>query len=336
MSAESLLNCLSKALKARSGLSEPLHESAFRLFNGFLEGEPDLVADLYGRTVVLYNFAEEPLRAQPKLQTALEFYRCQMPWLQAVLLKTRAAPDQQGRRGILLLGEQPDRKIRENGVWYALDLTLNRDASFYLDTRALRAWAKQNLAGLRVLNTFAYTGSLGVAALAGGASRVVQLDLSRRFLALAQTSCTLNDFPIQKTDYIHADFFPGVASLKRQGEQFDCVFLDPPFFSSTAGGRVDLVTQAGRLINKVRPLVSDGGWLAVINNALFLSGVHFMALLEALCADGYLHIDTLLPVPEDCSAYPDTRVRSLPVDPAPFNHSTKIVLLKVKRKLVNL
>lgn len=37
-----------------------------------------------------------------------------------------------------------------------------------------------------MLNTFAYTGSLGVAACAGGTRRVVQVDLNRRFLDLAR------------------------------------------------------------------------------------------------------------------------------------------------------
>ena len=51
-------------------------------------------------------------------------------------------PDGGGRRGKLLFGEAPDRKVEENGVWYALDLRMNQDASLYLDTRNLRSgWA---------------------------------------------------------------------------------------------------------------------------------------------------------------------------------------------------
>jgi 23S rRNA (cytosine1962-C5)-methyltransferase len=58
---------------------------------------------------------------------------------------------------------------------------MHGDASFYLDTRNLRGWALEHLAGKSVLNTFAYTGSLGVAAKAAGASRVVHLDLNKTF-----------------------------------------------------------------------------------------------------------------------------------------------------------
>ena len=57
------------------------------------------------------------------------------------------------------------------------------------------------------------------------------------------------------------------------------------------------------LINKVRPLVSDGGTLVTINNALFVSGAAYMAMLETLCADGYLTIEELIPVPQDFLGY---------------------------------
>jgi len=54
--------------------------------------------------------------------------------------------------------------------------------------------AAENCSGETVLNTFAYTGSLGVAAMAGGAAPRVQQDLNRQFLNLAKSSYTLNGF----------------------------------------------------------------------------------------------------------------------------------------------
>jgi 23S rRNA (cytosine1962-C5)-methyltransferase len=135
-------------------------------------------------------------------------------------------------------GERPDQRLLENGVWYALDLLSYHDASLYLDTRLLRQWAKQQLGGKTVLNAFAYTGSLGLAALSGGASRVLQLDRNRRALALARESYALNGFPTPPADFLAVDFFPAVAQLKRSAVLFDCVLLDPPFFSMTASGVV--------------------------------------------------------------------------------------------------
>jgi len=333
MDRDLLFTMLASCLKARADLIDERHESAFRLFNGFYEGYPDLALDIYAGTAVVHNYADPPEDGIPALETARVFLRSNLPWLRTTILKTRNSPDPDERRGRIIEGDEPDRKIREHGVWYALDLTMNQDASLYLDTRELRKWAIDNLSGATVLNTFAYTGSLGVAAMGGGAMRVVHLDLNRKFLNVAKASYSLNGFPIDKKDFISADFFTGIARLKRTGELYDCVFLDPPFFSTTGKGRLDLATDSQRLINKLRPLVADGGWLVAINNALFLSGREYMSLLEELCADGYLRIENMIPVPEDFTGYEETRVGEYPVDPAPFNHPTKIAVLRVKRKV---
>lgn len=90
-----------------------------------------------------------------------------------------------------------------------------------------------------------------------------------------------------------------------------------------------------RLINKLRPLVNDGGWLVAINNALFLSGQDYHAELETLCHDGHLSLEALIPIPEDFTGFPETRVGNPPVDPSPFNHPTKIAVLRVKHRSTN-
>jgi 23S rRNA (cytosine1962-C5)-methyltransferase len=323
---------LDRALAARSSFLDLRHESAFRLFNGFVEGWPDLAIDIYAATAVFHDHADSPETGNQFVMEAVDFVRGKLSWIKAGVRKSRNSPSNDDRRGRLLFGESADKKIREHGVWYALDLFMNQDASLYLDTRNLRQWAIENLRGKSVLNTFAYTGSLGVAALAGGASRVVHLDLDRQFLNLAKTSYTLNGFAINKSDFIAGDFFEVISRMKRSGERFDCVFLDPPFFSATARGRLDLNTDSARLINKVRPLVNDGGWLVTVNNALYVSGREYMSALEALCADGYLSIADLIPVPDDFAGFAETRVGAPVTDPSPFNHSTKIAVLKVKRK----
>jgi 23S rRNA (cytosine1962-C5)-methyltransferase len=323
---------LHRALQARAEFFDDAHEVAFRLFNGFLEGEPDLAIDLYARTVVIHDYATPPAADRPPVLAAAEVLRECLPWLRAIILKQRHAPDPAARRGTFLHGDTPDRRVREHGVRYAIDLIMHQDASLYLDTRTLRDWARRHLDGKSVLNTFAYTGSLGVAARAGGARRVVQLDHNRAFLNLAKASYALNGFPVVREEFRADDFFAEVARLKRSGELFDCVFLDPPFFTSTRGGTVDLVAESHRPINRVRPLVADGGVLVAINNALFVSGADWLRALEMLCADGYLAIEELISVPSDFTGYPETRVAAPPADPAPFNHPTKIAVLRVRRK----
>jgi 23S rRNA (cytosine1962-C5)-methyltransferase len=308
------------------------HTSGLRLFSGFYEGEPDLVADLYGGTLLLTSYSDSPENSLSLLSEAQEFYLAALPWLDCVVQKQKNSTDPDWKRGKLTFGSSPAGEILENGIRYALDLRMNQDASLYLDTRNLRAWLKENCRGKSVLNAFAYTGSLGIAALAGGADRVVQNDLNGRFLELARRSAMLNRLDLGRMKLRAADFFSEVGRYKQEDKLFDLALLDPPFFSVTQKGKVDLVSESARIINKIRPLIKHEGRLISINNAVFLSGKEYLDSLEALCKDGYMEIETMVPIPQDFTGFTETIVSKPPVDPAPFNHSTKIAILKVHRK----
>lgn len=323
------LDTIITASQARSGLCETT--KAYRLFNGFYEGCPGLVLDRYAATLVIldHGLASD---SEVSFENLTEWALASEIGIDTVLLKQRRAKDPGHRNGRLLAGSSLPQQITEDSITYALDLQMNQDAGFYLDTRNLRRWLVQNAEGKKVLNTFAYTGSLGVAAGVGGAVEVIQTDLDPNFLEFALKSWQLNKLIPSKTRILPSDFFKVSDRLRRQERLFDIVILDPPFFSATQAGRVDWQNQPTRLINKVRPLVGHGGQLIVINNSLFLSGADFIAELQKLCESEYLSLREIIPVPEDITGTPDTIVESPPVDPAPFNHPTKIAVLDVVRK----
>jgi 23S rRNA (cytosine1962-C5)-methyltransferase len=311
------------------------HVGAFRLFDGHLEGDPRFVVDVYARTAVVVQHGPQDDQAAADARSLVAELPLVLPWLRAIVLKERDGSDEERRGRIVFEAPEArgiDTAVREHGVAYAIDLLMHQDASFYLDTRELRRWLLGACDGASVLNTFAYTGSLGVAAKAGGAARVVHTDRNARFLEVAKASYRLNGFPVADSDFRARDFYSIVRGLKLEGARFDVVILDPPFFSTTKGGTVDLQRSTSGLVNKVRPLVRSGGRLVVVNNALFLSGEELMRELDALCAGGWLSIERLVDVPDDARGFPETR-RGAPVtDPAPFTGSTKIAILEVRHK----
>lgn len=323
---------LEKAVASRTGLFDARHESAIRLFNGFYEGNAGIAVDLYAKTAVIHDYAAQPEQSENTAAEITHTLQAAMPWLKTIILKTRNSPLPEKRNGEIVFGTDADSKVKENGIWYAVDLCMNRDASLYLDTRNLREWTMRRSSGKTVLNTFAYTGSLGVAALAGGATRVVQLDRNRLFFEITKKSYSLNRFKVNKKDFMVGDFWTLISRLKYEEARFDCIFVDPPFFAVTPNGVVDMENNSARLINKVRPLINDGGHLVSINNAVYVSGKEYLEALEKLCADGYLKIAELIDVPSDFTGGAGTGA-GLPItDPAPFNHSTKIAILEVRRK----
>ena len=326
---QKLLDAIKKASQHRSGLDQTTE--AYRLFNGFYEGFPGLALDRYGPALVILDHGL-PEDSEVSFQNLADWACSSELDFDTVLLKQRRAKDPTARNGRLLAGATLPQQITEDGISYALDLQMNQDAGFYLDTRNLRCWLVDHSDGKKVLNTFAYTGSLGVAAGIGGAVEVVQTDLDQKFLEFSHKSWELNELESSRTRILPGDFFKVTDRLRRQARLFDIVILDPPFFSSTQAGRLDWQNQSTRLINKVRPLVGHGGQLVVINNSLFLSGADFMAELQTLCESEYLSLGEIIPIPEDITGYPDTIVEMPPVDPAPFNHPTKIAVLDVIRK----
>ena len=113
--------------------------------------------------------------------------------------------------------------------------------------------------------------------------------------------------------------------LRREGALFDCVFVDPPFFSATSKGVVDLEEGAAKVLDKARPLVGDGGWLVAVNNALWVPGADWLrVLLDG--AGGYAELEAIIPVPDDVRGMVMPTAPSRPADPAPFAHPTKIAV----------
>ncbi|MEW6180524.1 MAG: class I SAM-dependent methyltransferase [Chloroflexota bacterium] len=332
--AEVLFERVKLALQARLPLLDEEHQSAVRLFSGFYEGFTDVLIDLYGRTLVIFNYHENPVLLRPMLIELQKWLIGQFPWISAVVHKTRSVRNMPSRLGVIRYGDEQalTTRVVENGVSYAINLRLNQDASFYLDTRNLRVWLKEHMAGKSVLNTFAYTGSLGAAALAGGARRVVQTDHNPRFLELARQTYRLNGWEVNEEDFLIGDFFKVMDGLRQKKQLFDCVILDPPFFSTGFNGEIFLNEKTLPLLNKVRPLVAHDGVLIVVNNALYMSGAGLIRIFDEISQSGYIWLEEIIPVPPDVTGYPETRVSPPPVDPQPFNHPTKIAVLRVHRK----
>jgi len=331
---EILFERVEKALQERLPRMDDQHQTALRLFSGFYEGFADVLIDLYATTLVIFNYHENPVVLRPLLIELQKWFIRQFPWITAVVHKTRSLRNMASRLGVIRFGDEQAlaTRIVEHGVSYAINLRLNQDASFYLDTRNLRGWLKEHMAGKSMLNTFAYTGSLGAAALAGGARRVVQTDHNPRFLEVARETYRLNGWPVNDEDFLIGDFFKVVDGLKRRKQLFDCVILDPPFFSTGFNGEIFLNEKTLPLLNKVRPLVAHDGVLIVVNNALFMSGTGLIRIFDEISRSGYLWLEEIIPVPEDVTGFPKTRVSPPPVDPSPFNHPTKIAVLRVARK----
>jgi 23S rRNA (cytosine1962-C5)-methyltransferase len=117
-----------------------------------------------------------------------------------------------------------------------------------------------------VLNTFAYTCGFGVVARLGGATRAVNVDLSRRVLDWGEQNLRHNGLTPDRHDFVAGDTFEWLARFARKGEAFDLVVLDPPGFSGAGKRRFSAQRDYHLLVEAAEPLLAPGGLLLAMCN----------------------------------------------------------------------
>jgi len=179
----------------------------------------------------------------------------------AVLIQHRYLPDSPG---YWLLGEPCAHKvIEEDGLRYQLDLGMKQNNGLFLDMRYGRRWVREQAAGQRVLNLFAYTCGFSVAAIAGGAEHVVNLDMSKAALARGRDNHRLNGHDLGRVGFLGHELFKSWGKVRKSGP-YDLIIIDPPSFQK---GSFALTQDYAKILRRLPELLNDGGTvLACVND----------------------------------------------------------------------
>ena len=288
MSDTVLTDILKTAFTARQPLLARLHAEdtdAYRLFNGSTENRPGLTVDRYGDLLLIQTF-HAPLDGHDRV--AIErFYAAALPGLTPVYNDRSGA---NSRVANLLPAEvlaeaQKLREFHEMGVRYLVQARhAGQDPWLFLDLRAGRRRVMREAAGKSVLNLFAYTCGVGIAAARAGAAHVVNVDFAESSLKIGKENARLNDLPIRPR-FVHSDAFAAMRQLAGSGQPtvvrgkkmpafpkleqraFDLVFLDPPRYAKSPFGVVDIVNDYAALMKPALQCTTEGGTLICCNNA---------------------------------------------------------------------
>ena len=125
--------------------------------------------------------------------------------------------------------------IEEGGLQFKLNLTQYLDVGLFVDHRHTREYIRSKARDKRVLNLFAYTGSVSCYAIDGMAKHTTSVDLSKRYCQWHQDNCDLNGFKPDRYSIITQDVMQYLTATK---QQFDIIFCDPPSFSVTKDRRI--------------------------------------------------------------------------------------------------
>lgn len=263
----------------------PGQGEARRLFHGrgrCFDGYQDLLIDAYGPLLWVTLFAERSKAWCDQLVTVL---RELIPDARAIVLQRRDQPEEPI---VTLWGELVDEPMAiEAGLRYALRPNQGVNNGFFIDMATGRALVRERAAGKRVLNLFAYTCSFSVAAVAGGAQGVVNVDMNRGALATGRRNHLLNGQDLRGVSFLPHELFRSFSRLRRLAP-FDLLICDPPY---AQGKSFTAEVHWPRLIRRLGALLSAQGEVIACLNAPHLGpdflreqfAEHLPQLREAVC-----------------------------------------------------
>lgn len=236
---------------------------AYRLLYGEGDFLPGIVCDRYGRYAVMKRYSASLDQLLPEVAkevgTRLK--------LKGVALRSEVEDDEDGAerqsRGLSALwGElpPPELTVSENGLRFKTDPWRGQKTGMFLDQRDNRQLVRSMAAGKSVLNLFAYHGGFSVYALAGGATSVVSVDVSRAALEAAEENVRLNGCAGEHSS-MAADIFASLPVWAEAGPTHDLVVLDPPSLANASSQRRRAQRAYLKLNRDAFRLVKPGGFL---------------------------------------------------------------------------
>ncbi len=182
-----------------------------------------------------------------------------------------------GATSEVLWGEPIDMTVvTENGVRFEVQPGVNQNAGLFLDMRPLRAWLQQYSKDKNVLNLFAYTCSLSVAALHGGARQVVSLDMSKPSIQWGTRNHELNGHELRRVRAMPHNLFKSWGRLQQYG-RFDTIIIDPP---TRQRGSFDAEKDYGAILKKLHKLVLPGADVIASLNSPYLGSDYLPNLMQ--------------------------------------------------------
>ncbi|RQO76976.1 SAM-dependent methyltransferase [Aquitalea sp. FJL05] len=213
---------------------------------------------------------------------------------QAITLKSRRR--QKGVSQYEKVGKLGDDFIVEEfGQRFIVNLDAYLDTGLFLDHRNTRKRVREEAAGKRFLNLFAYTGSFTVYAGAGGAVSSETVDMSNTYQDWSRRNFELNGLDLARHQLVRADVFQYLEQAVDEGKQFDLIVMDPPTFSNSKKMQDILDVQRDHvwLIDYAMALLAPGGTLYFSNN------LRSFVLDERLAEDYHIRDISALSVSED-------------------------------------
>ncbi|WP_318460347.1 class I SAM-dependent methyltransferase [Photobacterium leiognathi] len=254
-----------------------------RLFHGrgrCWQGLEQITVDWLQGQVLVSLFKEPSPEFLAELTTLLNKMTETAEWQNngatSLLLQHR---DRLGSPMDVIWGETSEyQDVIESGLVYKLDLGRKQNNGLFLDMRFGRDWVREQAEGKRVLNLFAYTCGFSVAAIAGGAEHVVNLDMAKAALNRGRDNHHLNKHDLKKVSFLGHELFKSWGKVRKYGP-YDLIIIDPPSFQK---GSFALTKDYQKILRRLPELLTENGTvLACVNDPSITSDF----LIEGMAAE---------------------------------------------------
>ncbi len=292
---------LAHALAHRWELLGSADTDALRIVHGENDRLPGLVLDLYGTVAVLKLYSAAWV---PHLDEVLGVIRSTIWSIDGIVLRLArsVAADPTVREadladGAVLHGVVPDRLVefREHGLRFTADVRRGQKTGWFLDQRDNRDRVRALADGATVLDVFCCGGGFSVHAAAGGARHVHSVDRSPHAIDDTVRHLSMNrDVPgVAAVDARQTvgDAFEVMDDLRRSGDRYDLVIVDPPSFASRRSDVRGALQAYAALTTRAVELVVPGG---ILVQASCSSRVHpddFTTIVEKAAGRAGVHLE---------------------------------------------
>jgi 23S rRNA (cytosine1962-C5)-methyltransferase len=269
----------------------PADTDGFRLVHADADYLPGLIVDLYGKTAV-FQIHTAGMEAHRK--TIAEVLHDPLGPVGAACVVERSDVEARRQEG---LEKRPAEvhygkadgpaAFRENGLLMYADVLEGQKTGFFLDQREARSRVRAFAAGRRVVNLFSYSCAFGLAALAGGAREILNVDVSGAALDLGRRIFSENgyapDISCGRVRFEEADVFAYLEAKKEELRAFladGLLVCDPPAFAKSASRLEQAKKAYSGLARLCFGLLEPGALFITSSCSAALSPEEFTAILR--------------------------------------------------------
>ncbi|MCD6338335.1 MAG: class I SAM-dependent methyltransferase [Verrucomicrobia bacterium] len=287
------------AAALRKALFSDEETNGFRVIHGAADGQPGWRVDRLAGVLLAEGETPPAPAERAWLETLAAAWSCRSVFFRP-RVKSRRETDPETAALQQVAGDPAPSELTvlENGVRYLLRLDRGCSVGLFLDQRDNRRRVLVGYVGRDfgrlpepaaggALNLFAYTCAFSVCAAKAGRP-TVSVDLSRRSLDWGRENFQANGLDPDAHRFLRGDAWDWMRRLRRKGERFALVIVDPPTFSSSkTSGVFRAEKDYDRLVAEAAALTQPGGVLFASCNALGLSAARFKeAARRGLAAAG--------------------------------------------------